>query len=163
MDKATSTRSTEPDDDPQASIHYQMAYPTFAGLQDGSAFDHGCQEEMKHRCMHPTHLDDERPTFTAKKELTRHMKVHDPDAILWNCGCCQNIGNTFEPKTRKDKVYTHLRKIHEKPRSEDNKGIRCPMDGCYTLFTAPSCLDEHWSQKHQGHPRELQRQTINGE
>ena len=27
---------------------------------------------------------------------------------------------------RKDKVQTHLRKIHEKPRSENNKGICCP-------------------------------------
>ena len=140
-----------------------MVYPTLADSQDGPAADQGRQAEPRYRCTHPTHPEDERRTFSKKKELNRHMKVHNRDAILWNCGCCQNMGVNFEPKVRKDKVQTHLRKIHERPRSEDNKGIRCPEEGCYTLFTADSCLDEHLRQTHSSHPREVPSQTANGE
>ena len=136
-----------------------MAYPTFRNLQDDSAVNNGCKEEPELSCPHC----DEKPTFAKKKEFNRHMKVHDPDAILWHCGCCQNLGDSFEPKVRKDKVQTHLRKIHDKPKSEDNKGIRCPQEGCYTLFTAASCLHEHWIQTHSTHLRGLPSQTANGE
>lgn len=96
------------------------------------------------------------------KELKRHMKMHDPKATLWHCGCCQNLGDKFEPKVRKDKVQTHLRKKHAKPKSEHNKGIRCPEENCYTLFTAASCLDEHWIQNHPSRPLQKPSQTITG-
>ncbi len=140
-----------------------MAYYTLADFEDAPAVDQDRQAEPKYRCMHPTHPDDERRTFSKKKELNRHMKVHNPDATLWSCGCCQNLGDNFEPKVRKDKVQTHLRKIHERPRSEDNKGISCPEKGCYTLCTAASCLDEHLRQNHSSPPREIPSRTANGE
>ena len=113
--------------------------------------------------MHHTHPEDERPTYTAIKELKRHQKEHDPEAILWHCGCCQNLGVKFEPKVRKDKVQTHLRSIHEKRKSGRNKGNHCPAEGCYALFTAASCIDQHWRQHHAGQLQEAPSQTTAGE
>lgn len=140
-----------------------MANSTVPNLQDGSAVHHGYKDESKHRCTHHTHPEHERPTYTAKKELKRHSKVHDPHATLWRCGCCQNRGENFKPNTRKDKVQTHLGKRHARPKSEHNKGIRCPEAGCYTLFIAGSCLDEHCRQDHPNHTRTIPSQMTIGE
>lgn len=112
--------------------------------------------------MHPTHPKNDRPTFTAIRELRRHERVHDPNAPLWHCGCCQNLGREFEPNKRKDKVQSHLGRVHGKPKSESNTGICCPYC-CNTLFIAASCLDEHYRQNHSSHPQGMPSQTITGE
>ena len=137
---------------------------TVEDLQDVSALHHGYAGEPKHHCTHDKHAEGERPTFASKKELKRHLREHDPNAPRWHCGCCQNLGDNFEGKTRKDKVQTHLRTIHEKPKSKNNLGISCPEESCPTLlFTVASCLDEHLRQVHPNYPRDMPSQITNGE
>ena len=97
------------------------------------------------RCLVPQCQDR---SFKNLKDYKRHAKIHDPNAILWYCGCCENLGQTYRGKERKDKVQTHLRNRHERPKSEDNKGIQCPVEGCYTLFIAHSCLNFHLDIEH---------------
>ena len=112
--------------------------------------------------MHHTHPEDDRPTYKARKDLMRHEKEHDPEAILWYCGCCLNLGDTFEPKVRKDKVLAHLRNIHAKTKSGLSKAIDCPAGGCNTMFTATSCLDEHLRQNHADQLQTTSSQSITG-
>ena len=112
------------------------------------------------RCSFP---ECEGIKFKSRKELRRHAKGHDPDSTRWYCGCCQNLGERFKPNPRKDKVQDHLRNKHETSRSEEKKtiGISCPVEGCYTLFTALSCLDRHFKQ-YSTHTSELSYQLDNG-
>ena len=138
-----------------------MTTPTVADIQDGLATHQGYTEAPVYRCMDDRHPEGERPTFTSKKELKRHKKKHDPNAPRWYCGCCQNLGDKFEGNTRKDKVRDHMRNIHEKPKSEFELGIHCP-EGCLTLFTVTSCLDEHLMQVHSSHSRGIPSQTTTG-
>ena len=112
--------------------------------------------------MDHTHPEDQRPTFTALKDLKRHQKEHDSRAKVWSCGCCLNLGENFGPKVRKDKVRDHLRNIHAKPKSELSKPIECAVEDCKTMFTATSCIDEHLRQKHAGQLQSTSSQSITG-
>lgn len=136
----------------QGSIPYTATPSTDTSSKDEWA-------SHKPRCDVP---GCEHVRFSKEKELTRHMKKHDPNAILWQCGCCQNLGAPYKAKERKDKVRDHLRSRHQSSGSEDTKGIDCPVDNCYTLITAASCLDEHLRQEHVGHYWDLSNQTSNG-
>ena len=148
----------------QASTPYATTNPTVVDLPDALAFRHDHAEDPRYRCMDDTHPENDRPTFKSEKELKRHERAHNPNAKRWYCGCCQNLGDTFKGKTRKDKVQDHLRRIHEsKSEGTPNLGTRCPEEDCLTLFTAASCLDEHMRQVHPDYPWDKTDQKLNGE
>ncbi len=137
---------------------YERTNSRVADLQDNGAIH---AEEPKFRCSYPGCQDI---SFKLKKDLTRHEKRHDSGATLWYCGCCQNLGHTYEGKARKDKVRDHLRNRHEKRESEGKTlGIQCSERACYTLLTASSCLVEHFRQEHPGYTSEALSQTTKGE
>lgn len=73
------------------------------------------------------------------------------------------MGRPYKGKERKDKVQSHIRNRHERPKSEDNKGRPCPVEGCYTLFTATPCLELHLQQDHPSHTGVMPSQTTHGE
>lgn len=140
-----------------------MSASTVSDLQGSLAVQHGCTKEPKHRCMDPTHPESKRPSYTSKKELKRHEKVHDPKSKRYYCGCCRNLGVEYKDHTRKDKVRDHMRGKHGEPKSEDNLAIECPGEGCSVLLTADSCIDEHMRQAHPGDQWEMPSQTTNSE
>ena len=131
----------------EATIPHDTTKTTVVELTNGLAVHQGSMEPQKHCCIHPG--CDGR--FAQKKDLKRHEKIHDPNSTLWYCGCCQNLGDKLKGggKTRKDKVQSHIRKIHDESKSMDNKGIICPEDHCYFLFTGASCVDEHLREYHR--------------
>ena len=75
---------------------------------------------------------------------------HDPDSPIWKCGCCGNLGLTgYTGNKREDKVRAHLRKRHAtRDSTSRTPAVRCPVECCYMIFIASSCLDEHLEQMH---------------
>lgn len=135
---------------------YAVTDTTFGDLQNVLAHPHDRTDLPKQRC---SHLGCEK-TFKREKDLKRHSIEHDSNATIWHCGCCQNLGDKLKGKPRKDKIQSHLRNIHGK-----TKSVECPEEGCYTLFTTTSCVDEHLRQihpgQHPGHTQGMPSQEIN--
>ena len=132
-----------------------------AGFENGATTNDSCIDEKNLRC--PV-WKCEGVTFKSRKELTRHARQHNPDSTLWYCGCCQNLGHSFEGKFRKDKVQTHLRNKHEisGPGAKKTIGIVCPTEGCHALFTAFLCVDRHLKQQHPNHTWDESNQSATG-
>lgn len=147
---------------PQALMAYGIPSPKSVGSPDALAISNDCTEGPKYRCMDDTHKN-RGPTFKSERDLKRHWKIHDPDAPIWFCGCCQNLGKKFKGKIRKDKVQDHLRRIHDpKSGGTPNPGTICLKEDCLMLFTSASCLDEHLRQVHPSLLPTTPRQNTNG-
>lgn len=133
----------------QANSHHDIRHSAIARLQDGGATHTDCTDESKFRC---SVSGCENKSFRFEKDLKRHTKTkHDPNAELWYCGCCQNLGRPDEGKKRKDKILGHLRQKHGKWKpGEKTFAIDCSVDDCHTLFTATSCLNTHLEKYHPG-------------
>lgn len=152
--------SLEHEDIFQASTADGGTSLTVPNLRDDVAGLHDPIDGSRFPCSAPACTGT---SFKHKKDLKRHEQKHDPNATLWKCGCCQNLGHTFGGSTRKDKVRDHLRGQHQHEKNKSKRiGEMCPEEDCYTLFTAASCLREHLRQEHRRCTREMQSQTIDG-
>lgn len=142
----------------ETNSHRDIQHLAFVRRQDGAATHTDSTNESKFRC--PI-TGCENKGFRFEKDLRRHMKTtHDPNAEVWYCGCCQNLGCPDEGQKRRDKILGHLRQKHEASRSGDKKfaSIECPVDDCHMLFTARSCLDIHLAKYHPGQSQGIQIQ-----
>lgn len=143
----------------QACTSHTVIESALAGTSNG-AVRHDSPEQSELRCQFP---QCQKPSFKKLKDLKRHEKKHDPNAVLWRCGCCQNMGHPFKLQIRKDKVLSHLRNIHERSKSEDSRALSCPVASCHTLLTAASCLVVHLKQEHPDYARENPNHAISSE
>ena len=140
-----------------AISHHQNNQVAAPGLQN-DPLAHSDIDEKNRRCRNPR--CDDKP-FKSIKDLKRHAKMHDSNSVQWFCGCCQNLRDPFRGNTRKDKVQTHQRNIHGNSGSKSSS-ITCPVEHCYTLFTAPSCIDIHLRKCHPDQVKVITSQPTNG-
>ena len=139
--------------------------PIFVDLTSDLATTQGSQALIseKLRCMYPECQDSSR-SYNREYDLKRHEKEHDPDATVWQCGCCQNQGEHHNGTKRKDKLPGHLIKEHNAQRVDGRfPGILCKVPDCHTLFSTALCLDKHLRQKHPEYPVNALERSINGE